>query len=160
VRSAVEMHEAVMRAASGADVVVMAAAVADYTPANPAAEKIPKEDGPITLTLHRTPDILAALGAARAAGGGRGPLLVGFAAETGDLLRKAREKRVRKQVDLIVANDVSDPGAGFDVETNAVTIIGPDGEEPVPIAAKAQVAERLLDRVEARLIAGDVAART
>jgi phosphopantothenoylcysteine decarboxylase / phosphopantothenate---cysteine ligase len=160
VRSAAEMHEAVMRAAPAADVVVMAAAVADYTPADPASAKIAKQDGPMTLTLHRTPDILAALGAMRAASGRARPLLVGFAAETGDLLRKARDKRVRKQVDLIVANDVSEPGAGFDVETNAVTIVGPDGEEPVPLAAKAQVAARLLDRIEARLIAGDVAART
>jgi len=72
----------------------------------------------------------------------------GFAAETGDLLRKAREKRVRKNIDLIVANDVTTPGAGFEVETNAVTIIGADQEQTLPLQSKTQVAEAILDRVE------------
>jgi len=75
-------------------------------------------------------------------------VLVGFAAETGDLLRKAREKRARKNVDLIVANDVTTPGAGFEVETNAVTIIGADQEQTLPLQSKARVAEAILDRVE------------
>ena len=75
-------------------------------------------------------------------------ILVGFAAETGDLLAKARDKRVRKNADLIVANDVSEPGAGFDVETNAVTIIGRDQEQSLPLQSKARVAEAILDRVE------------
>jgi phosphopantothenoylcysteine decarboxylase/phosphopantothenate--cysteine ligase len=76
------------------------------------------------------------------------PILVGFAAETGDLLAKARDKRTRKNADLIVANDVTTPGAGFDVETNAVTIIGADREETLPVQSKARVAEAILDRVE------------
>jgi len=75
-------------------------------------------------------------------------VLVGFAAETGDLLRKAREKRARKHVDLIVANDVTTPGAGFDVDTNAVTIISADQEQTLPLQSKARVADAILDRVE------------
>jgi phosphopantothenoylcysteine decarboxylase/phosphopantothenate--cysteine ligase len=151
VRSAAEMHAAVMRASDHAAVVIMAAAVADYAPAQTAAEKIAKADGPMTLTLQRTPDILADLGRAaarRSASSPGEPILVGFAAETGDLLARAREKRVRKNADLIVANDVSEPGAGFDVSTNAVTIIGADGEQTLPRQSKARIAEAILDRVE------------
>ena len=147
VRRASEMHAAVMRAAEHADVVIMAAAVADYAPVNTALEKIAKTSEPLTLTLQRTPDILADLGqssAQRAAP----PVLVGFAAETGDLLARARDKRVRKNVDLMVANDVTAPGAGFDVETNAVTIIGADQEQALPVQSKARVADAILDRVE------------
>jgi phosphopantothenoylcysteine decarboxylase/phosphopantothenate--cysteine ligase len=147
VRRATEMRDAVLRAAEHADVVVMAAAVADYAPVAPVAEKIAKTDAPMTLTLQRTPDILADLGRLSA----RRPtplILVGFAAETGDLLRKAREKRERKKVDLIVANDVTTPGAGFEVNTNAVTIIGVDQEQTLPLQSKARVAEAILDRVE------------
>jgi len=155
VRSAAEMHAAVMRASEHADVVIMAAAVADYAPAQTASEKIAKSDGPMTLTLHRTPDILAELGRASArrpgSGGGSSadaPILVGFAAETADLLARARAKRVRKNADLIVANDVSKAGAGFDVPTNAVTIVGADGEQTLPLQSKARIAEAILDRVE------------
>ena len=147
VRRAAEMHAAVMRAAEHADVVIMAAAVADYAPVNPAPDKIAKSNDPLTLTLQRTPDILADLGqtSARRAT----PLvLVGFAAETSDLLAKARDKRTRKNVDLIVANDVTAPGAGFDVETNAVTIIGADREDTLPVQSKTRVADAVLDRVE------------
>ena len=147
VRRAVEMHAAVMRAAEHADVVIMAAAVADYAPVTPATEKIAKHDAPLTLTLQRTPDILADLGQASARRAA--PLvLVGFAAETGDLLARAREKRTRKNADLIVANDVSAPGSGFDVDTNAVTIIGRDQEQTLPLQSKASVAEAILDQVE------------
>jgi len=147
VRSASEMHNAVMRAAPAADAVVMAAAVADYTPEAPAGSKLAKGDGPMTLTLKRTPDILADLGELRGKGAAR-PLLVGFAAETDDVVGKAREKRARKRVDLIVANDVSQPDRGFDVESNAVTIIDEDGEQAVPLQKKEQVAAAILDRVE------------
>jgi phosphopantothenoylcysteine decarboxylase/phosphopantothenate--cysteine ligase len=147
VRRATEMRDVVLRAAEHADVVIMAAAVADYTPVAPAQDKIAKTDAPLTLTLQRTPDILADLG--RVSAHRQTPLvLVGFAAETGDLLRKAREKRARKNVDLIVANDVTTPGAGFEVETNAVTIIGADQEQTLPLQSKARVAEAILDRVE------------
>ncbi|HYS26570.1 MAG TPA: bifunctional phosphopantothenoylcysteine decarboxylase/phosphopantothenate--cysteine ligase CoaBC [Vicinamibacterales bacterium] len=147
VRRASEMHAAVMRAAGHADVVIMAAAVADYAPVSPAADKIAKSDEPLTLTLQRTPDILADLGQASAKRAT--PLvLVGFAAETGNLLARAREKRIRKNVDLMVANDVSAPGSGFDVDTNAVTIIGADEEQTLPLQSKARVADAILDRVE------------
>jgi phosphopantothenoylcysteine decarboxylase/phosphopantothenate--cysteine ligase len=147
VRSAAEMHEAIMAAASAADVVIMAAAVADYTPSAPSSGKIAKSEGPLTLTLNRTRDILADLGARRAAATA-GPVLVGFAAETDDLLRKAREKRVRKGVDLIVANDVSQPDRGFDADTNAVTIVSAEGDESISLQSKDRVAAAILDRVE------------
>ena len=149
VRSAVEMHAAVMTAARGADVVIMAAAVADYTPAEPASEKVAKSDGSWTMTMKRTPDILQELGVMRARGGAATPILVGFAAETDDLLEKARAKRARKGIDLIVANDVSQPDRGFDVDTNAVTIVGDDGEDTVPLQSKDRVAARIIDRIEA-----------
>lgn len=152
VRSAADMHEAVMREAATADVVVMAAAVADYTPASPAPGKIAKQDAPLTLTLQRTRDILADLGAMRAATTAATPVLVGFAAETDDVVRKARDKRTRKRVDLIVANDVSQPDRGFDVETNAVTIVGASADEVVSLQRKDGVAAAILDRVE-RLLA-------
>ena len=148
VRSAGEMHEAVMHAASNADVVIMAAAVADYAPASIAPGKIAKGDAPMTLTLRRTKDILADLGSMRTGLGPAGPVLVGFAAETEDVLAKAREKRVRKKVDLIVANDVSQPDRGFDAASNAVTIVGEDGEQHVPLQSKARVAGVILDRIE------------
>ena len=142
------MHAAVMRDAAGADAIIMAAAVADYTPASPAAAKVAKDDGPLTLTLARTPDILAELGAMRRNTEGR-PVLVGFAAETDDVVRKGREKRDRKRADLIVANDVSQPDRGFDSDANAVTIIGPEGEETIGLRSKDEIAARILDRLEA-----------
>ena len=147
VRRAAEMHAAVMDRAAGADAIIMAAAVADYTPADAAAHKISKTAGPMQLTLVRTPDILADLGRARASLPGH-PVLVGFAAESEDVVNRAAAKRQAKQVDLIVANDVLQPGAGFDVDTNAVTIVGPDGSEAVPMQSKAAIAGVILDRVE------------
>jgi phosphopantothenoylcysteine decarboxylase / phosphopantothenate---cysteine ligase len=161
VRSAADMHEAVMRVSSNADVVIMAAAVADYAPASPAAQKVTKSDGPLTLTLQRTKDILSDLGSMRAGLGSERPLLVGFAAETQDVVARAREKRVRKKVDLIVANDVSQPDQGFDAETNAVTIVGDEGDQAVPLQSKARVAAIVLDRIEhlLRSRAGKVTSR-
>jgi phosphopantothenoylcysteine decarboxylase/phosphopantothenate--cysteine ligase len=157
VRSAAEMHEAVMRAAAGADVVIMAAAVADYTPAQRAGGKIAKTDRPLTLTLERTKDILADLGAMRDALGGAAPVLVGFAAETADVVERARAKRARKNLDMIVANDVSADDRGFDTPANEVTIITPHDEEAVPLQSKERVAARILDRVESILSAKPVA---
>jgi len=147
VRSAEEMHRAVMAAASAADVVVMAAAVADYTPADPAALKLAKSTGSLTLTLRRTPDILSDLGVLPSRAQGV-PVLVGFAAETGDPVSRGETKRVTKRVDLIVANDVSQPGAGFEVDTNAVTIVGADGNDTLSLQTKTSVAARVMDRVE------------
>jgi phosphopantothenoylcysteine decarboxylase/phosphopantothenate--cysteine ligase len=148
VRRASEMHEAVMKAAADADVVVMAAAVADFTPAETMPGKIAKGEGPLTLALERTKDILADLGAMRAALRSARPVLVGFAAETADVVGKAQEKRGRKQVDLVVANDVSLEDRGFDAATNAVTIVSEGGEEQVPLQSKERVASVVLDRVE------------
>jgi len=147
VRSAAEMHKAVMARAGDADLVVMAAAVADYTPSAAAPLKIEKQDGPLTVTLVRTRDILAELGRLPSRASGR-PVLVGFAAETHDVVTRAQAKLARKGADLIVANDVSRADAGFDVDTNAVTIVGRDGVEAVPLQSKAAVAARILDRVE------------
>jgi phosphopantothenoylcysteine decarboxylase / phosphopantothenate---cysteine ligase len=145
VRSAAEMHAAVMQALPGQDVVVMAAAVADYTPEAPAAQKISKSDGPLTLTLTRTRDILADLGASR--GGAAHPVLVGFAAETTDAVARGRRKLDAKRVDLVVANDVTQPGAGFEHDTNAVTIVTRERDVAVPLQAKAAVADSILDHV-------------
>jgi phosphopantothenoylcysteine decarboxylase / phosphopantothenate---cysteine ligase len=161
VRSAAEMHEAVMRVASNADGVIMAAAVADYAPASPASQKVTKSDGPMTLTLQRTKDILGDLGSMRAGLGGARPVLVGFAAETQDVIARARDKRSRKKVDLIVANDVSQPNQGFDADTNAVTIVGDGTEQVVPLQSKARVAGIILDCVQQVLQsrAGNLASR-
>ena len=148
VRSAAEMHDAVMRVAAGMDLVVMSAAVADYTPASRAAGKMAKQEAPLTLTLERTRDILADLGAMRAARNATLPVLVGFAAETDDVVGKARDKRARKRVDAIVANDVSQSDRGFEVDTNAVTIVTADGEDVVPLQSKDRVAAVVLDGAE------------
>jgi len=155
VRSADDMHRAVLASSSGADIVVMAAAVADYTPAGgPAGAKIEKADKPLDLTLVRTVDILAALGKAR--GEAARPVLVGFAAESGDPVARGREKLARKAADLIVANDISRTDGGFDSEMNAATIVGRDGEEAFPLGPKTVLAGRILDRAE-RLLQARVA---
>jgi phosphopantothenoylcysteine decarboxylase/phosphopantothenate--cysteine ligase len=147
VRRASEMHGAVTSRADAMDVVVMAAAVADYAPVEALPEKLSKNSESLTLSLRRTPDILGDLGDRRLAAG-KGPLLVGFSAETDDVVKRAVAKREAKHVDIIVANDVSRGDAGFDVDTNEVTVIGPDGAEPLPLQSKARVAAALLDRVE------------
>ena len=146
VRTAAEMHRAVMSRAGQMDVVIMAAAVADYAPQR-APQKVQKGADTLTLVLHKTPDILGDLGHRRLSSA-KGPVLVGFAAETENLLARAAEKRAKKHVDLIIANDVARSDAGFDVDTNAVIVIGPDGSEPLPLQSKARVASDILDRVE------------
>jgi phosphopantothenoylcysteine decarboxylase/phosphopantothenate--cysteine ligase len=147
VRRAVEMHGAVLQQARDADIIVMAAAVADYMPEGGGASgKIEKSDGPMHLTLVRTPDILAELGAARK--GAARPVLVGFAAESGDPVARGRAKLTRKGVDLIVANDVSQPDSGFDSDDNAATIIDASGDEVFPTGPKTALASRILDRAE------------
>jgi phosphopantothenoylcysteine decarboxylase / phosphopantothenate---cysteine ligase len=155
VRGAAEMHGAVLHHAERAAVVIMAAAVADYTPERRADQKMSKHDDVLTVVLTKTPDILADLGARRA-GSGRGPLLVGFAAETENVVARAAAKREAKQVDLVVANDVSREDAGFEVDTNAVTIVGADGAETLPLQSKDRVAMAILDRIE-KLLAKDPA---
>jgi len=150
VRSAHDMHAAMREHAPQADIVVMAAAVADYTPKEGRLSgKIEKSDASMHLSLVRTVDILAELGRARA--GAAKPVLVGFAAESGDPVARGREKLRRKQVDLIVANDISRGDAGFDADSNAVTLIAADGETQVPIAPKSQIAAAILDWIEKRV---------
>jgi phosphopantothenoylcysteine decarboxylase/phosphopantothenate--cysteine ligase len=158
VRSAAEMHAAVTARADRMHIVVMAAAVADYTPERRAPQKVAKGDETLTLVLKKTPDILGDLGERRIKAG-KGPLLVGFAAETEHVVTRATAKRERKHIDLIVANDVSGPDAGFDVDANAVTIVGPDGVESIPLQSKARIAATILDRVE-RLVTSKEIAKT
>ncbi len=147
VHSAVQMRDAVLSASEGADALVMAAAVADYRPAESALQKIKKTEGDLTLQLSRTPDILAEV--ARRRESGRAPqVAVGFAAETEDLLANAREKLQRKRLDLIAANDVSAADAGFGVDTNQVTLLAADGTvEALPLMSKEEVAHEIWDRV-------------
>jgi len=150
VRSAREMHQAVAARADDADVIVMAAAVADYTPVDVAGEKIEK-GGAMSLQLERTIDILKDLGTRR--GARTRPVLVGFAAQTGDPVPAARRKLEAKRVDLVVANDVTAPGAGFDVDTNVVSLVSRDAAEALPLLPKSDVAAAVLDRVERLLTA-------
>src|SRR5438105_1594637 len=145
------VHGAFVARAAGMDVVVMAAAVADYAPVQRAGQKVQKGGDEMTIVLRRTPDVLGELGLRRLSSG-RGPLLVGFAAETENVVARAVEKRAKKHADLVVANDVSRTDAGFDVETNAVTIVGAEGPETLPLQPKARVAAEILDRVERLLV--------
>jgi phosphopantothenoylcysteine decarboxylase/phosphopantothenate--cysteine ligase len=148
VRSAAQMHEAVM-AALPADVYVGAAAVADFTPRAVAADKIKKVAGQDTLALElvRTPDILAAV----AHDARRPRVVVGFAAETTEVAGYARDKLVRKRVDLIAANRVGVAGSGFESDDNALTVYWNDGELTLGPAPKTTLADALLDLVEERL---------
>jgi phosphopantothenoylcysteine decarboxylase/phosphopantothenate--cysteine ligase len=146
VRSAHEMHAAVLAQATTTDAVIMAAAVADYTPEAGAFDGKVEKGGALTISLARTADILADLGHLR--GDGPRPVLVGFAAQVGDPTAAARRKLDAKRVDLIVANDVSAPGAGFDVDTNQVTLVDRDRAEALPLQSKTDVARTILDRIE------------
>jgi len=143
VRTTEEMRDAVRDRASGANVVIMAAAVSDYRPTAPRAQKVKRGDDRLVLELEPTPDILAELG------GEKGPrILVGFAAETERLAENARSKLARKSADIIVANDVTQQGAGFDADTNIVTLFLRDGREiPLPRLAKFEVANCILDHI-------------
>ena len=144
VTTAAEMREAVLGREPWATVVIMTAAVADYRVANPARQKIKKNDSTLSLTLERTGDILSEVGARRRPD----RLLVGFAAETDHGVEHARRKLREKRLDLIVLNDVSQEDAGFDVDTNRVWLIGSEGEtEGWPLLDKDEVAERLMERV-------------
>jgi phosphopantothenoylcysteine decarboxylase/phosphopantothenate--cysteine ligase len=148
VETAAEMEAAMLHHAEDADVVVMAAAVADFRVKAPADSKLLKSDGVPELVLEPTPDILAELGRRRRPG----QVLVGFAAETGDMKARATAKLRGKHLDLMVANDVSAPDVGFDHDTNAVTLLGSDGTcRDVPLASKVQVAHAILDSVIDRL---------
>ncbi|MDY3279759.1 MAG: bifunctional phosphopantothenoylcysteine decarboxylase/phosphopantothenate--cysteine ligase CoaBC [Eubacteriales bacterium] len=126
------------------DVVIQAAAPADFTPETVADQKIKKQGNePLVIRLTQTPDVAAAVGKTKK----EGQTLVGFAAETNDVLQNAQKKLAKKNLDLIVANDVTAPGAGFDVDTNIVTFVTQDGLEKLPKMKKAEVADALLDRI-------------
>jgi phosphopantothenoylcysteine decarboxylase / phosphopantothenate---cysteine ligase len=156
VESAAELAAATRAAFADADVVLMAAAVADFRPAGPAAGKIAREgSGGMELRLEETEDVIAGLAAER----GEHQTLVAFAAEHGpEAIERARAKLERKNVDAIVFNDVSRADIGFDSETNEVTVVEPGGEHHVPLAGKDEVADAILDRVAA--LRGKGAARS
>ncbi len=155
--TATEMHEAVMAAVDEVDVVIKAAAVADFRPSTSATSKLKKDRGVPTIELVPNPDILADLGARRTAGDGAGrPVLVGFAAETDDVEASGRRKLERKGADLLLVNDVSTDDAGFEVDTNRAVLLDREGgREEIPLASKQDVADRLLDAVVQRLAASD-----
>ena len=144
VESAAEMEAAVLAGAASADAVVMAAAVADFRPKAAALSKLKKEGGVPEIVLEPTPDILGELGRRKRPG----QVLVGFAAETDDLLANATAKLERKRLDLVVANDVGAPGVGFEHETNAVTLLRADGtRRQLTLRSKRAVAEALADEI-------------
>lgn len=146
VLSAAEMYDAATGAFDGADGAVMCAAVADYTPDAVSQTKLKKGEGEMHITLRRTRDIAAELGAAK---GGR--LLVGFALETHDEQANAEAKLARKNFDFIVLNSLRDAGAGFRGDTNKVTFIDRNGREPLPLMPKSEVAGRIVDKIESLL---------
>ncbi len=140
VETAVQMKEAVAGAVAQADVLIMAAAVADYQPKSAAKAKIKKKSPGLALELIRTPDILSEV---------KGNFLrVGFAAESEDMIENARQKLQKKQLDIIIANDITDADSGFGTDTNKVTLIDRDGNvESLPLMSKREVADRILDKV-------------
>ena len=143
VRTGEEMLRAVQARFSAASIAIFAAAVADYRPAEPATAKIKRSKESLTIRLEPNPDILATMAKDK---GDR--LVVGFAAETDHIAENARKKLAQKNADLIVANDVTAEGAGFDVDTNIVTILSRDARDlPLPRMTKSEVARRILDEV-------------
>jgi phosphopantothenoylcysteine decarboxylase/phosphopantothenate--cysteine ligase len=144
VRTAIEMRDRVLEAFPEVDVVIKAAAVADFRPATAATGKIKKREMELSLTLVRNPDILAELGRVKR----KDQILIGFAAETDDVLKNGREKLADKNLDMLVLNDVSTPGAGFDYDTNIVHFLHRSGlHEQFEIMPKNTVADQILDRV-------------
>ena len=156
IESAEEMRAAVADALPAADALVMAAAVADFRPANSAEQKIKKEAGVVPrIELEPTADVLRATREVRRPGS----VIVGFALETTDAVENGRRKLEGKGLDLLVVNDATEPGAGFEVETNRVVLLqGGQPDEALPLMSKAEVADRILDRVEALLPASEPAA--
>ncbi|NTW27786.1 MAG: bifunctional phosphopantothenoylcysteine decarboxylase/phosphopantothenate--cysteine ligase CoaBC [Coriobacteriia bacterium] len=142
VNTAESMRDAVVREYPQTDVVVASAAVSDFRPKAPAGHKQKKADAPLVLELERTPDILAGLGADK---GDR--VLVGFAAETSDCVKYASEKLVAKNLDLVVANDVSTEGLGFGSDTNRVWLVSAEGVDALPVMSKKAIAQRIWDRI-------------
>jgi len=145
VTSAEEMRDAVLDQIESATAFIAAAAVADYRPNQPASTKIKKSESTLSLELERTPDILREVAQLKRAG----QLILGFAAETNDLLSNARAKMTSKNLDMIIANDVSGEGIGFESENNAVMILVRDGSEPIElrVMSKAEIADRIVDEL-------------
>jgi phosphopantothenoylcysteine decarboxylase / phosphopantothenate---cysteine ligase len=152
VDTAAEMADAVLSRAADQDLIVMAAAVADFRPSTEAPTKIRKASGPPQLVLEPTLDVLAALSSRRR----NGQVLVGFAAETESVVERSMEKLASKGVDLVVGNDVAADGVGFSHDTNAVTIVSADGRTDIPLTSKRVVADAVLDAAVARLQAAPV----
>ncbi|MCH5333118.1 MAG: bifunctional phosphopantothenoylcysteine decarboxylase/phosphopantothenate--cysteine ligase CoaBC [Agathobacter sp.] len=150
--SAADMAAAVKADCETQDIIIMAAAVADYCPAAPAEEKIKKKEEDYAIALERTEDILGGLGS-RFAEKGKGPFLCGFSMETEHMLENSRAKLEKKNVDMIVANNLKTAGAGFGTDTNVVTIITADGCRELPIMAKSEVAAAINDEILSRLAA-------
>lgn len=142
-----EMFDAVMRFAPDADIIIKAAAVADYRPASVADNKLKKSDDALSVPLERTKDILGTLGKTKR----NGQFLCGFSMETEHVVENSRNKLQKKNLDLIAANNVKTPGAGFAVETNVLTLIDANGETALPLMSKAAAADALLDAIKARL---------
>ena len=148
IESAQDMYEEVMKRAGESDIIIKSAAVADYTPQNKSNIKIKKQSGDMKIELERTHDILFEVGQAKT----DQQILVGFAAETNDVIENAKSKMQRKNLDFIIANDVKKEGAGFGTDTNIVTIIPRQGEvEPLPVMKKSEVARAVFDRILKRL---------
>ena len=143
VNTAREMFEVVSLYAGNQDAVIKAAAVADYRPAMTAAEKVKKSGEELTLALEKTDDILSWLGEHRWGG----QILCGFSMETENLLENSRKKLEKKNIDMIVANNLKVSGAGFGTDTNVVTLITKDGEEELEKMSKDEVAHRILDKI-------------
>jgi phosphopantothenoylcysteine decarboxylase/phosphopantothenate--cysteine ligase len=149
VERASEMHAAVLEALERIDALVMAAAVADFRPKKAAGDKLKKRDGIPQLPLEAAPDVLAAVAGL---GSGRPQLVIGFAAESRDLVENARAKLEAKGLDMIAANDVSAADAGFGADTNRVTLLYPDRkEEDLPLMSKDEVAEAVVARLASLL---------
>lgn len=146
IETAKDMYEAVMEAANDSDIIIKAAAVADYTPLEVMDNKIKKSDGDMSIPLKRTDDIIGTLGKIKLESG-RKFFLCGFSMETEHMLENSKAKLEKKNLDMIVANNVKVAGAGFGTDTNVVTVITKDKAEELPIMSKEQVAHELLNRI-------------
>ena len=147
IESAQEMFEAVTSRAPDMDIIIKAAAVADYRPAEVAEDKIKKKDGDLSIPLERTRDILGTLGQQKR----EGQFLCGFSMETWDLIENSRKKLTKKNLDMVAANNVKVEGAGFGVETNVLTLITAEGEKELPLMSKDAAADALLDAILERM---------
>ena len=145
--SAADMFHAVKKRADDQDIIIKAAAVADYTPVSTSEQKIKKQDGSLTLDLTRTADILAWLGEHKR----KGQFLCGFSMETENLLENSKKKLQKKNADMIVANSLRAEGSGFGTDTNAVTLISKDAIRELPLMSKEEAAFEILNEIQKRI---------